>query len=341
MNKGAAVSKQANFSQERPITIMSPDEVAGLVADRDFGAFYPWIERHDGQVSVLVCDLDMGRGFVGLLGPRLAWAACCNVSDAIVAAAKALGLPMPARLYSGSRGIHVVWNVDADAFQLGGEDGSIVLPGYKLAVLSVEPKAEHLTSLDKYLHNPRFASKLVLEALVLHAMHAHMVNGTIMDDQCRRALEIGRDAWSCTLDRTKDPQYPSKVTVDCQPLVHRWLSPHHKSGRVTRSIVDETGTLRPEFRTLAVIQDESELHHVVDELPKKPERFAPHPGFVPGETIEALCEPRALGATIAMLLGEGTGPCCTLTAQKYADLHKYYRGFLEERAKKEEGEKTG
>lgn len=123
-------------------------------------------------------------------------------------------------------------------------------------MLSVEPKAEHLTSLDKYLHNPRFASKLVLEALVLHAMHAHMVNGTVMDDPCRRSLGIGRDAWSCTLDRTKDPQYPSKVTVDCQPLVHRWLSPHHKSGRITRSIVDETGTLRPEFRTLSFVQDE-------------------------------------------------------------------------------------
>ncbi len=337
MNKAAAVTKRANFSEDQPITILSPADVPDLVEARDFGAFYPWIEQDDGQVARLVCDLDMGKGFVGLLGPRLAWASCCNLSDAIVRAATALGMPVPARLYSGSRGIHVVWDVDPDAFQLGGGDGSIVLPGYKLAVLAVEPKAGHLTSLDQYIHSPRFASKLFLEAVVLHAMHTQMGNGAIIDDVGRRALDITRDSLTCTLDRNKDVRYPTKVTVDCQPAVHRWLSPHHKSGRVTRSMVDEAGAIRREFRELARVQDQSELWYAAKELPKAPERYAPRPGFVPEAVVEALVEPRQLGATIAMLLAEGLVAFCTMSAARYAELHEYYAGFLEQKKEENSG----
>ena len=333
MNKAAAVQKRANFSGDNPITIMTVDDVPRIVDDFDFGAFYPWIERMDGQIARLVCDPDMGRAFVGLLGPSRAWAACCAMTDAIVRAGVALGLPMPARLFSGSRGIHVVWDVDPEAFQLGGDDGSIVLPGYRLAVLAVEPKAEYLTSLDPYIHKPKFASKLFLEAVVLHAMHTQMAAGAVLDNGGRASLGITRDSSTCTLDR-KDMHYPNKVTVDCQPVVHRWLSPHHKSGRITRSVVDETGSVRPEFRELARVQQESELWYAAGDIPKRPERYAPHPGYVPEATIEALVEARQLGATIAMLLGEGIVPCCTMPAERYVELHSYYVGFLEQ--KKEE-----
>lgn len=328
MNKGAAVTKRANLAENRPITILSPKDVGDLAELYDFGAFYPWVERHDGLVGRLVADLDMGKGFVSLLGPRRAWAACCNVSDAIVAGATALGMPVPARLFSGSRGIHVVWDVDPEAFQLN-DDKRIDCEGYTRAVLAVEPKAEHLSSLDHYLHHPLFASKLFLQAVVLHAMHACMANGAVLDEPGRRALDVARDALACTLDRKKDVRYPTKVCVDCQPLVHRWLSPHHKSGRVTRSIVDEAGAIRAEFRGLGFIQDESELHRVAADLPKRPSWYAPRPGFVPAATVEALCEPARLGVTIAMLLGEGLLACCTMSPGRYVELREYYSRRLD------------
>jgi len=243
------------------------------------------------------------------------------------------GAAAAARLFSGSRGIHVAWDVDPEAFQLG-EDGQIDLAGYVLAVLAIEPKADRLESMRQYVHKPRFASKLFLAALVLHAMHTQMEGG-ILDDAGRRALGADRDTLACTLAR-KDSQYPNKITVDCQPLVHRWLSPHHKTGRVTRSIVDEAGAIRQGFRVLSRVQVESELWHAAGDLPKRPERYAAQPGFVTRAAVEALVGPRELGATIAMLLAEGDVPCCTMVAQRYEDLHDYYAEFLE-RKKMEAG----
>nr|MDO8085407.1 Ser-Thr-rich GPI-anchored membrane family protein [Candidatus Sigynarchaeum springense] len=75
MNKGAAVEKRANLSEGNPITIIEPGDVPGLVDAMDFGAFYPNVERNDGLIGRLVCDLDMGHGFTGLLGPQRAWEA--------------------------------------------------------------------------------------------------------------------------------------------------------------------------------------------------------------------------------------------------------------------------
>ena len=95
MNKGAAVTKRANVAEGTPITIEEPSDVPRLVDAMDFGAFYPNVERNDGLIGRLVCDLDMGRGFTGLLGPQRAWEACCKVSDAIVEAASGMGLPRP------------------------------------------------------------------------------------------------------------------------------------------------------------------------------------------------------------------------------------------------------
>jgi hypothetical protein len=330
MNAGAAVGKRHNVSEGRPITIIGPADVAALVDGLDAGAFYPWIEQQDGSIGRLVCDLDMGKGLVGLLGPQRAWAACCAVSDAIVRGATTLGLAMPARLFSGSRGIHVVWDVDLEAFGLDEGDGMVALAGYRAAVLAAEPKAEHLESLRQYVRKPGFASRLFLEAAVLHAMQTEMGNGTVLDDDGRRVLGAARDSLACTLVR-KDVDSYQKVVVDCQPLDHRWLSPHHKSGRVARSIVDGAGAIRQEFRSLARLQDQSELRFAAEEVAKQPDRYAPRPGFVPAAAIRAACEPRVLGATITALLAEGHVACCTMPATRYTDLHGYYAGFLEQK----------
>jgi hypothetical protein len=123
MNAGTAVSKRHNIGS-MPITIDTAADVLPLVDIENLGAFYPWIERQDGLIGRLVCDLDMGKGFNSLLGPQAAWRSCCAISDAITRCGTGLGFPMPARVFSGSRGIHVIWDLDPMAFHLNEVPGS-------------------------------------------------------------------------------------------------------------------------------------------------------------------------------------------------------------------------
>ena len=335
MQDGATVQKRRNVDGT-PITITSPADVLALVKERNMGAFYPSIERQDGLVAHLVADLDAGGQFTGLLGPQRAWEACCGLSDVIARGGVALGLPVPARLYSGSRGIHVVWYIDPMAFHLN-EAGEIACDGYREAVLAVERKASLLESLRPLVRKPGYASKAFLQAVVVHSLHglAH-VPGALLDQVGRERLRIESDHLAVTLDRKADVAADVKICVDCQPTVHRWLSPHHKSGLVARSIVDERGELRAEFRGLARLQYESEVQQVVDGAGTQPGRYAPAPGFVPAGAVEAACAPGVLGATIAMLLALGEVRCCEMSAATYRSEHERFAGLL---AGKNEGDK--
>jgi hypothetical protein len=128
MQDGKVDQKRRNVDGN-PITILSAADVLPLVEGRDFGAFYPSIERQDGLVAHLVADLDAGAQFTGLLGPQRAWEACCGLSEVIAKGGLALGMPPAARLYSGSRGIHVAWHVDPMAFHLA-DSGEVACEGH-------------------------------------------------------------------------------------------------------------------------------------------------------------------------------------------------------------------
>jgi hypothetical protein len=331
MQEGKTAQKRRNVDGN-PITISSPADVLPLVEGRDFGAFYPSIERQDGLVAHLVADLDAGAQFTSLLGPQRAWEACCGLSDIVARGGRALGMPPAARLYSGSRGIHVVWHVDPMAFHLA-ESGEVACEGYARAVLAVERKASLLESLRHLVRKPAFASKAFLQALVVHALHASgHVPGSMLDQVGRERLCIESDHLAVTLDRKADIAADVKICVDCQPTVHRWLSPHHSSGRITRSIADGAGNLRAEFRRLERVQYESEIQQVTRGIAAHPDLYAAVPGFVPAEVVDAACAAEALGATIAMLLALGEVACCTKTAAGYQREHARFVELLLEKA---------
>ncbi len=230
----------------------------------------------------------------------------------------------------------MVWHLDPMAFHLA-DSGEVACEGYTRAVLAVERKASLLESLRHLVRKPAFASKVFLQAIVVHALHAFgHVPGAMLDQVGRERLRVESDHLVCTLDRKADIAADTKICVDCQPTVHRWLSPHHSSGRITRSIADGTGNLRAEFRRLERVQYESEIQQVTRDVVARPDLYAASPGFVPAAVVDSACAPEVLGATIAMLLALGEVACCTMTAVGYEREHARFVDLLLE---KQQGEK--
>lgn len=208
-------------------------------------------------------DLDVQPGVVQQLGQSGAWALACRASDELVVAARSAGFPCPARKFSGSRGIHLVWDLEPGALELDPATGFVDLPGYVAAVRQAEPKAGYLVANKDLLASPARASKVILQAVVLLAMHGGIAGSSFLDARERSVLAVAKTGGVLALDKG-DPRADLKIIADTQPTVHRWLSPHLKSGLVSRSVVDAMGEILPEFRSYLTVVAESEIGHVTE-----------------------------------------------------------------------------
>jgi len=305
-----------------PITIETPEDVVSLVDDYNFFAFYPAISMQDGSVGRLVGDLDIPPSVVSLLSADGAWKLACAASDGIVDCGMGLGFPMPGRHFSGSRGLHVFWNVEPSAFQLDEGTGRVDIPAYLRAVRAVDRTAGFTKTSRRYVADPDYASRLVLEALILRAKFTTMA-GKLLDKRAMARLGVEADHHAITVSRF-DPLGALKIIIDCQPTVHRWFSPHAKSGRVGIPLTDADGAIKKSMREYDQVQIDAEISAVTAAMMVNPLVYRESPGLVTRDMVAAACEPDALGGDICVLLDEGQANACVMDAGAYASRRQYF-----------------
>ena len=330
---GKEPQKRRNID-EQPITVELPGDPARLATEQEFLAFYPSIERQDGSVGRLVIDLDVQHGMAAVLRPDRAWKVACSVSDAIVACGLELGFPMPSRHFSGSRGIHVIWNVEQGALELNPKTQEMACEQYISDVRTAWHAAGKTTSTKYMTGSVTKAAKFLVQGLCLHAMHTTMQKAAFEDGVCA-VLGARHPHQVCTLSKY-DPASFVKIVLDTQTGVYRWLSPHLKSGLVCRPISDVTGSIKEKYRNLERVREDSMLDRVVTAITSDPAAFDDHPGTVTIDTIEAAFEPGALGTEIALLISKGIINASNLSPGEYAQSHKYMMELLEKEKRMQE-----
>nr|MDO8109749.1 hypothetical protein [Candidatus Sigynarchaeota archaeon] len=323
--QGAESRKRWNVKKDVPIAITSPADVLPLVQDMGLFAFYPAIVRRDGSVGRAVVDLDAQKGLLSLVGPQRAWEFTCGVSDAIVAAGAELGFPPPARHYSGSRGLHVVWDIVPDA--LAPDTTGVIGMDQYLNVVKVAEEAAKSNKIEKFMiREQTYAAKILMQGLVLRAMFTALPKESL-DERERGMLGISWAHQGCTLG-SSDPGAWTKIVADTQPTCYRWLSPHHNSGRITIPLVDAKGEIRKEFRKLENVVDAANIERVIADIANRPERYEECPGVITRDMLEWACEPGVLGADMVMVICDGVVAPCNASPDWYAARREKYIAML-------------
>ncbi|HME50775.1 MAG TPA: hypothetical protein VKM55_01030 [Candidatus Lokiarchaeia archaeon] len=284
---GSEPAKRCNVDGVK-IRIDDQETVTELASGYQFCAFYPGA-RLDEHLGRLLDDIDVQPGFVHAIGKQGAWAATCGVSDAIVEAATGVGFPVPGRHSSGNRSIHVFWNVADDALAV--VDGVVDVPPYVVAILLADDHLGAVKTTSKWLSDPGFVARKMLEAIVVRAIYTVLIKNPVLSPAQRRLLRIESDSQLVTLSKEEDPDAFSRIAIDAQPSCYRWFSPHFKTGWVARSIVDASGVITPRYRDLNAIATDFTMKATLAALDAGGTNMDDTPGLV---TRDTLCNAAAL-----------------------------------------------
>lgn len=309
---GAEPKKRCNVEGMK-IRIDNADDVTTLASDYQFCAFYPGTKADQQHLGRLVIAIDVQPGIVHAIGKKGAWVLACGVSNAIVEAATSAGFPMPARHLSGSKGIHIIWDIDDEALAV--VDGIIDVPPYVMAIRLADDHLGAVKTTAKWLANPDFIARKLLEAIVVRAIYTVLARDQILSSAQRGQFGIRSDSQLVTLAKEEDPGSYSKISIDAQPTCYRWFSPHHKTGLVARSIVDASGAIIPRYRDLDNITTDFTMAATMAALDAGGTGMDDHPGLV---TRETLCNAAVvLGGELRAITVADEKNVASLTAAEY------------------------
>lgn len=328
---GSEPAKRCNVDGTK-IRIDDMETVTELANAYQFCAFYPRT-KFDEHLGRLLDDIDVQPGIVHAIGKKDAWTATCGVSDAIVEAATGVGLPVPGRHLSGSRGIHVFWDVDDDALAV--VDGIVNVPPYVMAIRLADDHLGAVKTTAKWLSEPGFVARKLLEAIVVRAIYTVLPRNTVLSPAQRALLGIESDSQLVTLSKDEDPDSFSKIVIDAQPACYRWFSPHYKTGWVARSIVDASGVIIPRYRDLDAIAADYTMAATLAALDAGGTNMDDFPGLV---TRDVLCNAAALlgGELRAITVKHESGAGSMDAAEYWHFIEDHVKAVERARAKRDE-----
>ncbi len=311
---------------KQPITITEPDDVIYLTSCHHLFAFYmsceglPLPSENRTAVDYIpklrqVCiDLDNQWLISAILGLSKLWRLDCQICEAILSLVFKFGIPPPALKFSGAKGMHMYWRVEPNALGMIYTD----LEPYLTVAYEVDPTISAKKTTKVYL-GQFMAMKTIIQALVARAMFEEFETDlpeAILD-------KLGLEEFSHLIAfSTQDHQMDSKIRTDIlsmpQGVFRTALSPHKKTGLISRNIRGPLGGVDTPFMDWGLVKRYSTLEYVAEEIQRYPERHELNPGILTRYDLERLAD--NLSDEIYMLLKFGQVNMMTLPTESY---HEY------------------
>jgi hypothetical protein len=317
-----------NKDSKEHLSINTPADVIKLVEEQGFYAFYSSCETVDNEVGKVCIDLDSRWLLQSLLGPEVTWSLQCALVDAILQLGAQLQWPSPSIKFSGSRGIHVYWLVERGA---AGTEW-----------IEIEPYRETAFKVDKYIAKkkttesflrPFSGLKTLAQAMVLRAKQMHIDWSNVpLTDQVLQALGIETPEQLITVGPLED-KFITKLGVDVishpKGVFRTTLSPHFKTGLVSRSIRNQFGQIGSEYRIWRYMRKLAEQQQVREDLLQDHKTMKPNPGILTKHHIETLA--KHVVGDVSLLLKFSPAVASELTPETYHRYESRYSSDVKDR----------
>lgn len=313
---------------KKHLSVDKPSDIINLVEEKEFYSFYSSCETKKGEVGKVCIDLDARWMLQSLLGPETTWSLECALVDAVLQLGAQLQWPSPAIKFSGLHGIHVYWLVEEGA--VGSE--WIEIEPYRETVFKMDKTIIKKKTTESFLR-PFIGFKTLMQAMVLRAKQQYMDWSNVpISDSIFQVLGIEDPGQLVTLGTLED-QIITKLGVDVishpKGVFRTVLSPHFKSGLVSRNIRNQLGQIGSEYRIWRYMRKLAEQQQVIDELLQDYKTMKPNPGILKKEHLESLAE-RVVG-DVSILLKISPAAASNLTPETY---QRYQSQYSEKKARK-------
>lgn len=303
-----------DFGDPLPLQVNDAEDLRYLVNKKDFYAFYTSVENIDNMVGKVCIDLDARWLLSTVLGPERTWHLECILVDAILALATYYELPLPAIKFSGSRGIHAYWSIAPHS--LGRE--RMTIDPYLQTMYEIDEHIDRKKTTESFL-SPFNGMKLITQALLLEAKHKFMDwTNTPLSPKVLDALDISQPPKVITVGGFED-RHPGRLSVDiiCQRkgVFRSVLSPHYKTGLVSRDISNEFGHIGAEYRLWGSMRKLASILEVQADIERERARMTPNPGTLTRNDITTLAE--RLSGVIATIAKFSPHRASDLSSEQY------------------------
>jgi hypothetical protein len=313
---------------KKHLSIDTPADLINLVEEKGFYAFYSSCETKNGEVGKVCIDFDARWMLQSLLGPETSWSLECALVDAVLKLGAQLQWPSPAIKFSGSRGIHVYWLVEKGA--VGSE--WIEIEPYRETAIKIDKHIIKKKTTESFLR-PFIGLKTLMQAMVLRAKQQHMDWSNVpISEPTLQALGIEAPEQLISVGPLED-RFITKLGVDIishpKGVFRTALSPHFKSGLVSRSIRNQFGQIGSEYRIWRYMRQLTNRKQVTDDLLQDYKIMKPDPGVLKRTHLESLAE-QVIG-DVSLLLKFSPAVASELTPEAY---NRYESRYSEKKERK-------
>jgi hypothetical protein len=261
-----------------------------------------------------------------MFSPQIIWELTLNIAKEINRVAQSLGLPPFKMIYSGSRGIHLLYAMDYDAISdienhvnLPELSDNTLLPGL------TSLKKEAISSLkDKF----KFA-KTLLQSLLLHTVYKGNIQ---IPYEVRKKLKITHPYQLFRL--AVETKNCLSVLLDCSSVskgVFRLFSPHPRSKRISIPISNlEENTFCKKYESYKTLIKDAKIGNVIELFEKNEAKlFFQRPHTITRDHIKNLLRPEVLYPSFAILLRFGTTYAMNRSPGSFSFWFRFYelKGF--------------
>lgn len=292
-----------------------------IVKENDIGGIYLSVRSTNNDILYLLIDIDIPSLLSSMFSRQTIWELTTNIAQAINSTAQSLGLPSFKMIFSGSRGIHLLYAMDYDI--ITDIEHHVNLP--ELADNNLLPgittlKKEKISSLnDKF----KFIKSL-LQSLLLYTVYKETI---VIPPEIRRKLKIlhGQQLFRLAVD-SKDLVAILLDTSSVNKGVFRLFSPHPISRLVSIPISDEKEEgISERYLTYNNVLEDAKIDIVLEKFDtNEADLFLQKPNSITRDHIQMLLRPDKLYPSFATLLRFGTTYAMRRTPNSFHFWHHFY-----------------
>ncbi len=240
------------------------EEFLDIIIRNDICAFYASIRTARKRLlATAIIDIDMSGFLRQLISPQILWEFTLTLSREIINTCLTFGLDKPLVVFSGKRGIHLLWRVTPDLIR---DDYKYSSNFWEIFML---PAQKSLRKDPKSLIHSKFGLvKKIFEAILLHTAYNFDIEK--IPDQIKVGLGVARVNDLFKLSPFSDNTVG--ILLDTSTMngsVHRVFSFHFSNGRISIPITDpNTREIDPKYEDYATLLEESNPDTILENMKK-------------------------------------------------------------------------
>ncbi len=273
-----------------------------IIRENNISGIYCSVRSTNDEILYLLIDIDVPSLFYAIFSRQIVWQLILNIVDALKLVVSRFGLPPFKVMFSGAKGVHLLWSLDRQA--IVDYERHVNLPELSNRTI---PGIRNLKREKVSSVNDMFKfTKTLLQSILLHTVYKGNIK---IPQEIIQKLKVYHPYQIFRL--SPDSKNCLSILLDCSSQakgVFRLFSPHPSTRLVSIPLSDlnTEDSVMEKYRNYQMVVEDARIENVLQRFEKNEiELFLQFPNFISRRQIRKMLRPDNLFPTFSILLRFG------------------------------------